>query len=150
MDLLRLVEGNLQCVIKSIIVTGDEIFDIRLSDKDVFDLEVDTEKRTRDVLLTLSKNNSKVSCLFSQFKTLSKLSKLWSPSLKFNLLMPFLSNNKSLVKELFPALFGPVKSVIGFISNSVNSLKTLKFLIPILLTFSYLFCWCKPEVLDMQ
>lgn len=58
MDLLRLVEGNLQCVIKSIIVTGDEIFDIRLSDKDVFDLEVDTEKRTRDVLLTLSKNNS--------------------------------------------------------------------------------------------
>ena len=58
MDSLRLVEGNLQCVIKSIIVTGDEIFDIRLSDKDVFDLEVDTEKRTRDVLLTLSKNNS--------------------------------------------------------------------------------------------
>lgn len=58
MDLLRLVEGNLQCVIKSIIVTGDEIFDIRLSDKDIFDLEADTEKRTRDVLLTLSKNNS--------------------------------------------------------------------------------------------
>ena len=44
MDLLRLVEGNLQCVIKSLIVTGDEIFDIRLSDKDVFDLEVEPKR----------------------------------------------------------------------------------------------------------
>lgn len=38
MCLLRLVEGDLQCVISSRDVGDDKMFDIRLSDEDIFDL----------------------------------------------------------------------------------------------------------------
>lgn len=59
MYLLRLVEGDLQCVISSRDVGDDKMFDIRLSDEDIFDLNVYNPKdRSRSIFLTLSKNDS--------------------------------------------------------------------------------------------
>lgn len=53
------------------------------------------------------------SILSIEFKDLQYHSKLCKPLLNFNLVIPSFINNKNLINELFPELFGPVKIVKG-------------------------------------